>query len=289
LVRASKFEPPILFGKFDASSLGAGLSSSESPSSSSAIQAIEANLWAFLATVCGSGFHEQNDLAWYLTGIPFPFFNGVLRARLQPDTLDKSIEDVLEHYRLRNLPMYWWVGPASSPDDLGEHLESHDLTLDHRDRGMAVDLGLLKNLEPPKQVRIERVNNKQILAGWTRVFTSVFGIPAECSEACLEMFDRAGYALDGKLWNYVGILGDEIVATSTVFLDGDVAGIYNVATVPEARGKGVGAAMTLAPLLKAREMGCRLGILQSSQIGYGVYKGLGFQEYCKIDLYTGKF
>ena len=265
------------------------MSSFDSPSLSSAIQAIEANQWALFATVCGDDFHKENDLAWYLTGIPSPIFNGVLKARLQPDTLEKRIEEMLELYRLRNLPMYWWVGPASSPDDLGEHLESHGLTLEDRAPGMAVDLGLLKNLEPPNEVRIERVNNKQILAGWIRVLTSVFGTPSECSEACLEMFDRAGYALDGKLWNYVGILGDEIVATSTVFLDGDVAGIYNVATVPEARGKGVGAAMTLAPLLKAREMGCRLGILQSSQIGYGVYKGLGFQEYCKIDLYTGKF
>ena len=58
---------------------------------------------------------------------------------------------------------------------------------------------------------------------------------------------------------------------------------------PEARGKGIGAAMTLAPLLKARESGCRLGILQSSQMGYGVYKALGFQEHCKIDLYMSKF
>lgn len=228
-------------------------------------------------------------MAWYLTGIPFPLFNGVLKARLQPDTLDKRIEEMLELYRLRNLPMYWWVGPTSSPGDLGEHLESHGLTLGDRIPGMAVDLGPLKNLEPLKEVKIERVGNKQILAGWTRVLTSVFGIPAECSDACLEMFDRVGYALGGKLWNYVGILGDRIVATSTVFLDGDVAGVYNVATVPDARGKGIGAAMTLAPLLEARERGCQLGILHSSQMGYGVYKSLGFQEYCKIDPYMSKF
>jgi GNAT superfamily N-acetyltransferase len=265
------------------------LSSPDSPSPSSAIQAIEANQWALWATVCGDDFHEENDLAWYLTGIPFPPFNGVVKARLQPDTLEKKIEEMLELYRLRNLPMCWWVGPASSPDDLGEHLESHGLTLEDRAPGMAVDLGLLKNLEPTKEVKIERVSSKQIMAGWTRVLTSVFGIPVECSDACFEVFDRVGYALDVKLWNYVGILGDRIVAISTVFLDGDVAGVYNVATMPDARGKGIGAAMSLAPLLAARERGCRLGILQSSPMGYGVYKGLGFQEYCKIDLYMSKF
>ena len=263
------------------------MSSSNSPSS--AIQAIEANQWAFFAAVCRGDFHEENDLAWYLTGIPSPVLNGVFKARLQSHTLEKRIEEMLELYRLHKLPMCWWVGPASSPNDLGEHLESHGLTLEDGAQGMAVDLGLLKTLGPQNDVRIERVSNKQVLAGWIRVFTSVFGVPTECFDACLEMFDRVGYALDGKLWNYVGTLGDRIVATSGVFLDGDVAGIYNVATMPEARGEGIGAAMTLAPLLKARERGCRLGILQSSQMGYGVYKGLGFQEYCKIHLYTSKF
>ena len=267
------------------------MSSSDSPSASLTIQAIEANQWAYFATVLGDDFHEEKDLAWYLTGIPSHIFNGVLKARLQPDTLEKRIEETLERFRSRHLPMFWWVGPASSPDDLGEHLESHGLTLVDGEGapGMAVDLALLKNLEPPKEVKIERVNNKQVLAGWVRVFTSVFDIPAECSDACLEIFDRVGYALDGNSWNYVGILGDRIVATSAVFLDGGVAGVYNVATMPEARGKGIGAAMTLAPLLEARERGCRVGILQSSRMGYGVYKRLGFQECCKIGLYTSKF
>lgn len=256
-----------------------------------AIQAIEENQWAYFATVLGDDFHEEKDLAWYLTRIPSPIFNGVLKARLQPDTLEKRIEETLEPFRSRHLPMFWWVGPASSPDDLGEHLESHGLTFEDGEGapGMAVDLALLENLERPKEAKIERVDNRQVLAGWIRVFTSVLDLPAECSDACLETFDRVGYALDGKSWNYVGILRDRIVATSSVFLDGDVAGIYNVGTMPEARGRGIGTAMTLTPLLEARERGCRLGVLQSSQTGYGIYKALGFQEYCKIDLYAGKF
>ncbi len=63
---------------------------------------------------------------------------------------------------------------------------------------------------------------------------------------------------------------------------GGVAGIYNVATVEEARGKGIGAAMTYAPLLEARELGYKIAVLQSSSMGYGVYKKLGFEEYCRL-------
>jgi GNAT superfamily N-acetyltransferase len=58
--------------------------------------------------------------------------------------------------------------------------------------------------------------------------------------------------------------------------------------VPDARGQGIGTALTLVPLREARAMGYRVGILASSPMGLGVYRGLGFQEYCKFGIYMWK-
>ena len=47
-----------------------------------------------------------------------------------------------------------------------------------------------------------------------------------------------------------------------------------------------GTTLTLAPLREARAMGYRIGLLDSSNMGLGVYRRLGFQEYCKMSYYV---
>ena len=96
-------------------------------------------------------------------------------------------------------------------------------------------------------------------------------------------FAEAVYDLPFR--SYLALLNGRPVATSQLFLSAGVAGIYNVTCVPESRGQGIGASITLAPLLDACTMGYRIGILQASQLGYKVYRRLGFQDYGKLSVY----
>ena len=92
--------------------------------------------------------------------------------------------------------------------------------------------------------------------------------------------------LPGSYMSYVATVNGEAVATASVFYDAGVANVVNVATLKDWRGKGIGAAVTLQPLLDAREQGYRVGVLQSSGMGYKVYQRMGFQEICRMNHYS---
>jgi predicted acetyltransferase len=55
--------------------------------------------------------------------------------------------------------------------------------------------------------------------------------------------------------------------------------ILNVTTIPEFRGRGFGRALTLAAMRAGAELGARIAVLQSTEMGHGVYRRLGFEPF----------
>ncbi len=72
--------------------------------------------------------------------------------------------------------------------------------------------------------------------------------------------------------------GITILRGSVLLLHAGIAGIYGVATLPETRKQGIGAALTLYTMREARALGYRVAILAPSHMGLHMYQTLGFQE-----------
>jgi GNAT superfamily N-acetyltransferase len=172
------------------------------------------------------------------------------------------------------------------PSDLGERLIAHGFEYGGDDIGMAVDLSTLPEEVPVREnFVVERVRDEAGLAAWVEALGSGFGAGPVEAEWAGEMYRRLGLGNEGPWRHYVGLLAGDPVATSTSFFGVGVAGIYFVCTVERARRRGIGARITLAALSEARDLGYSVGVLGSSEMGYSVYRGLGFEEYCRIGLY----
>jgi predicted acetyltransferase len=64
-----------------------------------------------------------------------------------------------------------------------------------------------------------------------------------------------------------------------------VAGVYVVTTAEEHRRQGIGAVLTEAALRAGQERGLRVGTLQASGLGAGVYRRLGFSTVAEYELF----
>jgi len=255
--------------------------------------AIKANLFEYYQSLGRSSQVEYIDnpqFTWLVTGIPDSFFNNVLRTHLTSDNVDAEIAKTLAHFHALEIDeLSWWNEPGTQPEDLGKRLASHGLTFSQGVPGMAVDLMVLneKKYYPPTVV-IERVTGSKTLEQFIGVSMISYGLPLSSETICFNLFYDLGFEL--PLVNYVGLLYGKAVAAAELFLGAGVAGIYWVSTVPEARGLGIGAAITLYALQEARNLGYRIGILHATRMGFEVYRRLGFQEYCRLSNYiwTGK-
>lgn len=255
------------------------------------VRAIEDNSADLLMEMGRAGGGEQREepnLRWTIGGSPIDYHNCVVRAQLAPADADEVIAASIQRMQARGVPGTWHVGPSMRPADLAERLLATELTFGGSEPGMAADLHAVRaELPAPAGLGIERVRDEAGLAAWSQTLAQGFGEGEREAMWVAATYRVLGYdAEDGPWLHYLARLDGKPVGTSTVFLGAGVAGVYFVMTVPEARGRGIGAASALAGLLDARELGYRIGILTSSAMGHAVYTRLGFRDYCTIELYA---
>ncbi len=75
------------------------------------------------------------------------------------------------------------------------------------------------------------------------------------------------------------------VSTVQVTIAGHDAGVYGVATVADARGRGLARSLQYVLLQRARELGARTTSLQASESGRGVYAALGYKSFGPMNLW----
>jgi hypothetical protein len=243
----------------------------------------------------GGELEETGTLSRHHSFPTNPMFKGVWATRLDAGDAERVIDETIAWFRSRNAPyFFWWTGPGSEPADLGARLAAHGLAdmaeqqatlaagIRQTELGapcMALDLAkadeaLVRTV--PAGFVIEEVRTDLDLEAFKAVFVETYGIPEWAGRGWVDATRTIGI---GKTpWRmFVGRLDGRPVATNMLFCGGGVASVYAVAALGDVRGKGIGGAITLAPLLDARQNGYRHAVLFSTEMGVGAYERIGFR------------
>jgi GNAT superfamily N-acetyltransferase len=116
--------------------------------------------------------------------------------------------------------------------------------------------------------------------------TRILGIAFESSEMADACAPTPEYAADPDLGVFVGYHNGRGVTAGQLLRVGPFATVAGVGTLPEFRGKGYGAALTMAALLEGRKRGCVAGALRSGPLSMPLYQRLGFQLVCRHRTYV---
>lgn len=99
--------------------------------------------------------------------------------------------------------------------------------------------------------------------------------------ACLDLLDRPGCVM------YVGYAHGRPVASGFGWRTGRTIGVYTIATIPSARRRGFGAAMTARVIADGAAAGCDVAALQASEMGRPIYERLGFRTVVWYSAFAG--
>jgi GNAT superfamily N-acetyltransferase len=231
--------------------------------------------------------HEAAGFFRWRTPVPHAWYNGMISSEPPGPDASETVRATVEYFKGHGVAAFtWWLPPGLRADDWSPHLLPHGFAFDQRTPGMARDLADLPALEAPG-LDIRRVEDRETLRAWAHTFTAGYELPESFVDPLFELYNGL-CGPERPLRSYLAYRDSEPVATSSLFLGAGVAGIYDVATLPAARGQGIGSAATLAPLLEARDLGYRVGILQSSPKGLRVYERLGFRTVCAMEHFYWK-
>ncbi len=247
-----------------------------------------AEIQALYARAAGGEVRADGDVQLSASGLPARVVNAANLARFPAAAAAAAerIESVKAFFARFNVPFRWFFGPTSAPADLPALLEAAGLVKVSDSPGMALDIATMRD-EPPAVAGLEvrEVADPADFEAWMRVCVESFPFDQTIAAAWRAVHQPLGFGDQSPLHNYVARLDGRPVAVSALLFGAEAAGIWNVGTVADVRGRGIGRETTLAALRDARAAGQTLSVLGSSPLGLPVYTRIGYTEVCRIRHY----
>lgn len=146
---------------------------------------------------------------------------------------------------------------------------------------MAIHLNKSLEKKSTTQFEIEIAgNNVDLREAFVPVQTS-FEMDDAATACYLEGLENA----PEKFVHFVAKKDDRIVGFASLFLHHEIAGLYNLAVLPECRKQGIAMGLHVARLNEAKKREYRYATLQATPMAASLGQAAGFEKYSEISIY----
>jgi ribosomal protein S18 acetylase RimI-like enzyme len=237
---------------------------------------------ALVQHVAGTGVRvgSRDGYSIGALGSDIPDLNRVMSADAVtlpgPDVIDAVLAELADY-----VAVSWWIPPGPCQADLEARLAERGLVPSPafpEAPGMIVELERLASPERLPGVEIEVASTGGAAYEAALVGAAGFGTSGSAVDEISAILRRIGERPDGPARYFLARLERRPVATAIGVVDGKAVGIHSVTTLPDARRRGIGSAITLAALLDGRRRGAQIGVLETSAMAHAMYRRLGFRD-----------
>ena len=250
------------------------------------VQECAFNYLKFITSLPNMEVHEEPDVFYVSADAPVFYFNSVFNARFNRNA-NLKIESAKEFFRRRHRNSFTWhITPSSQPENLSQLLMAQGGELLESMPFLAVHLDDIPRDFPfPSNFDWETVRDHEMLGAWTSTYCHTRGYP-ESADKLFRIFTDLDLSESSRLQLIIGYLDNKPVSTYSIFMDREIAGLYSLTTLPEARGHGLGTAMSIVAVDLAKEYGRESAMLLSEHPSRNICKRLGFVDgFGDMDIY----
>ena len=227
------------------------------------------------------------------SGLASDTFNLVVEDRFDPAEDDDEIEDLCRRFNARARPAAWWTCDELRGDRCAEILLRNGFVEDEVDVGMVAELDALPRALPrdvprPAGFEVRVATSPGDLEAYGRIIEANFDPPDPQVMTYYRAVSQLAGLDQGALRLFLGLVEGRAVCTSSLYLSGQGAHLFDVCTLAAFRSRGLASAITHATLAYGRDHGARRGGLEASPGGLGIYRRMGFGEVGTFRVYSNK-
>lgn len=228
----------------------------------------------FFSSMMAPTVDTEEEFAWF-SGLKHPIYNAVIHFH-HSEAIEEHVDALLKKAP-KDTPVSFWVPPVPESDALIAVLKQRGF---EKINSCPVMSWEVKETAQPKK-RVELVT-AETLDEFYRILLIVFEIEESLGRELRILADRS------PAENYLVYHEDIPVGVATLYVDGKVGCIFNVAILPEYQKKGCGSAIMHYTMFRAHQLGLQTLILNSSSAALKMYRSLGFEKKSDLDIYAAE-